>query len=57
MTGTTGHTAGFGHPSHRLAARPVMASLAVIDLLWESDVGEIIDGLPISNDYVGTCKH
>jgi hypothetical protein len=57
MTGTTGHTAGFGHPIHALAARPVMASLAVVDLLWESDVGEIVDGLPIPNDYVRTFKY
>src|SRR5262245_17773176 len=57
MTGTTGCTRWLGHPGRRLAASPVMASLAVLDLLRESDVGEIIDGLPIPNDYVRSLKH
>src|SRR5262245_10986940 len=57
MTGTTGSTAGFRHPIYSLAGRPVMASLTVVDLLRESEVGEIVHGLSIPNDYIRVFEH
>ena len=56
VAGTAGRPLGLVNQFIAWLAVPSWQVWQLFSLLWERDVGEVVDGLPVSDDYVGLAS-